>query len=43
MTVSDLKEKLSTYDDSAEVFYFDSEAGEDAPMISSWITIKEQS
>ena len=40
MTVKDLKNILATHDDSDEVMYFDSEAGEDVHMISNWISFK---
>ena len=39
MTVSELKEYLDGYDDRADIYYFDSEMGEDFPMITSRITI----
>jgi hypothetical protein len=41
MTVNDLKEWLSTKEGSAEVMYFDSEMGEDIPMIYDYLSIKE--
>ena len=41
MTVADLRNILSVHDDSEEVMYFDSEAGEDVHMISDWISFKE--
>ena len=41
MTVKDLKALLATRDDSDEVLYFDSEAGEDVYMHSDWISFEE--
>ena len=35
MTVKDLKNILATHDDSDEVMYFDSEAGEDVHMVTN--------
>lgn len=39
MTVGELKEMLSNYDDNAIVYIFDSEAGEDIPLYSWHLTI----
>lgn len=41
MTVGNLKEYLNRFDDNAEIFYFDSEAGEDVPLSISWLTIED--
>lgn len=41
MTVGDLKRYLENFDDRAKVYYFDSEAGEDVPIISSWLSITD--
>ncbi len=42
MTVERLKEYLNMFDDNAEVFYFDSESGEDNPLRIDWMTIKDK-
>lgn len=39
MTVGDLKKYLNKFDDRAKIYYFDSEAGEDVPFITSWLSI----
>lgn len=41
MTVGDLKEYLNNFDDRAKVYYFDSEAGEDVPFNSSWLSVTD--
>ena len=41
MTVGDLKRILATHNDSEKISYFDSEAGEDVTMTSSWVNFKE--
>lgn len=41
MTVSELKEYLNIFDDRADVFYFDSESGEDRPLKTDWLTIED--
>lgn len=41
MTVGDLKEYLENFDDRAKIYYFDSEAGEDVPFKSSWLSITD--
>lgn len=41
MTVSELKEYLDRFDDRADVFYFDSESGEDNPLNTDWLTIED--
>lgn len=41
MTVRRLKEYLNQFDDRADVFYFDSESGEDRPLMIDWLTIED--
>lgn len=41
MTVGELKEYLDNFDDRADVFYFDSESGEDNPLNTDWLTIED--
>lgn len=41
MTVGNLKEYLNRFDDRANIFYFDSEAGEDRPLQIDWLTIED--
>lgn len=41
MTVGELKRFLNNFDDRAKVYYFDSEAGEDVPFKTSWLSITD--
>ena len=41
MTIGDLKKYLENFDDRAKIYYFDSEAGEEAPFNSSWLGITD--
>lgn len=41
MTVGELKSFLNNFDDRAKVYYFDSEAGEDVPFKTSWLSITD--
>lgn len=41
MTVANLKRILAAHNDTEEVLYFDSEAGNDVPMNPNWISFEE--
>lgn len=41
MSVGELKKYLDNFDDRADVFYFDSESGEDRPLNTDWLTIED--